>query len=126
MEKSHSSALVYIGLCIVLTVMGQMLIKQGMLNLSSSKSLSAGLVGYMLRTFTNGWVIIGLLCAVIAAISWTLALARCDLSFAYPFMGLAIVLVLALSGVVFQEHSSPLRWIGVLIVCLGLFVASKG
>lgn len=126
MGKGNNSALLYIGLCILFTVVGQLLVKNGMIQVSATKDGSSGLVGYLIRTFTNPWVILGLSSAVVAAIAWTLALARCQLSFAYPFMGLAIVLVLALSGVAFQEHSSPARWVGVAIVCLGLFVASKG
>ncbi|MEN6520910.1 MAG: EamA family transporter [Armatimonadota bacterium] len=126
MDKTNYSALTYIGLCIIFTVIGQLLVKHGVLQVSTSKTMTVGLVNYILRTFTNVWVIIGLLSAVVAAVAWTMALSRCQLSFAYPFMGLAIVLVLALSGIVFQEHSTMTRWVGVLIVCLGLFVASRG
>ena len=40
---------------------------------------------------------------------------------AYPFMALAIVLVLALSPLVFGEQVPVIRWFGVLIVCIGLW-----
>jgi drug/metabolite transporter (DMT)-like permease len=53
------------------------------------------------------------------------AVSRSDISFAYPFMALAIVLVLVLSGVVFAEQVSWGRWLGVLIVSLGLIIAAR-
>jgi uncharacterized membrane protein len=43
---------------------------------------------------------------------------------AYPFMALAIVLVLALSGALFGEIVPLNRWMGVAIVCVGLVVAA--
>ena len=82
------------------------------------------LARYLVSALTNASVFIGLGCAVVAALSWTIAVSRTDLSFAYPFMGLAIVLVLALSGVLFGESVIAGRWIGVVIVCVGLAVAA--
>jgi hypothetical protein len=43
----------------------------------------------------------GFLCAVFLAIFWMDALSRYELNFAYPFMGLAIVLVMILRTYVF-------------------------
>ena len=81
---------------------------------------------FILHTLTNPWVFLGLISAVIAALSWSIAISRSDLSFAYPFMGLAIVLVLALSERVFGETVPVTRWLGVVMVCLGLLIASRG
>jgi uncharacterized membrane protein len=40
-------------------------------------------------------------------------------------MGLAIVLVLALTPLVFGERVPLTRWLGVLVVCVGLWIASR-
>jgi multidrug transporter EmrE-like cation transporter len=112
-------------LTVALTVVGQLLVKQGMLHVGSSPTRVSLLPRFFWRTFTNTYVIMGLLAAVFAAVSWTLAVSRENLSVAYPFMGLAIVLVLTLSGAFFGESVPMHRWIGVAIVCLGLFVAAR-
>src|SRR5215211_3396391 len=109
-------AILFILLMIIFTVTGQLLVKQGTREVGTSPAQATLLVGFIWRAFTNIWVVLGLACAVIAAISWTVAVSRSDLSFAYPFMALAIVLVLLLSGIFFGEVIPFTRWLGVLIV----------
>ena len=125
MGQSSTSSLGFIFTTIVFTVVGQLLVKQGMLQVNLSPTHISVIPAFILQTFTNARVVIGLICAVLAAISWTAALSRSDISFAYPFMGLAIVLVLALSGYCFGERLPASRWIGVLIVCFGLWIAAR-
>jgi multidrug transporter EmrE-like cation transporter len=125
MTKVSPAGWLFIMLTVALTVVGQLLVKQGMLHVGSSPTRVSLLPRFFWRTFTNTYVIMGLLAAVFAAVSWTLAVSRENLSVAYPFMGLAIVLVLTLSGAFFGESVPMHRWIGVAIVCLGLFVAAR-
>jgi multidrug transporter EmrE-like cation transporter len=114
-----------LGLTVSFTVIGQLLIKYGMLQIGSNPEQLALLPRFVWRAFTNHFVVLGLGSAVLGAACWTVAVARADISVAYPFMGLAIVLVLALSGVLFGEEVNVWRWIGVLVVCLGLVIASR-
>jgi multidrug transporter EmrE-like cation transporter len=118
-------AWVFLLLTVLLTVAGQLMVKRGMLQVGSSPEQLNLVPGFVYRAMTNPSVVIGMGCAVGAAISWTIAIARADLSFAYPFMALSIVLVLALSGLLFDEVVSFQRWIGVAVVCLGLVLASR-
>lgn len=110
---------------IAATVIGQLLVKRGMLQVGASPSHLALFPRFLLRAFTNFWVIVGILCAIFAAVSWTVAVSRLDLSVAYPFLGLGLVLVLALSSVFFGESVPITRWAGVAIVCVGLVIASR-
>ena len=87
---------------------------------------AAQLPAHLLRTFLNPLILLGLLCAFIAAATWTLAISRTELSFAYPFTGLGIVFTLLFSSLLFGERVPPQRWAGVAIVCFGLWVAAKG
>jgi drug/metabolite transporter (DMT)-like permease len=55
-----------------------------------------------------------------------LALAKLNLSHAYPFMSLSFVLVLVISAFAFGE---PLAWqkvAGVVLICLGVALGSHG
>ncbi len=118
-------ALLLISITVAFTVIGQLLVKQGALELGGSPSRLGELPGYCWRAFTNWHVLLGLASAVVAAVAWVMALSHSDLSFAYPFMGLAIVIVLVLSGLIFGERVPLTRWLGVIIVCLGIWVASR-
>ncbi len=123
MPKTGDSGLIYIFACIGLTVVGQLLVKFGVQSISRPGTNET--TSLMLRALVCPWVILGLIAAVAAAAAWTVAISRCDLSFAYPFMGLAIVLVLLLTPLVFHEHVPLSRWIGVAVVCVGLWIASR-
>jgi drug/metabolite transporter (DMT)-like permease len=70
-------------------------------------------------------VVLGLGCAVVAALCWILAVSKTNLSFAYPFMGLAIALVLALTPITLGESVSVKQWLGVVVVCVGLWIAAQ-
>ena len=107
------------------TVAGQLLVKAGMLQVGSMPAEMQAIPAFLLQALTNLKVVGGLALAVAAALAWMGAVSLSDISFAYPFMALAIVLVLALSGVVFGETVPWTRWLGVLIVCLGLVVTAR-
>ena len=123
--RSAPPALLFLFLTVAFTVAGQILVKQGMLQVGVSPAQAGDLPRFVLRAFANSRVILGLGCALIAAVCWTVTLSRVPLSFAYPFMGLAIVLVLALTPVFLGEVVPPKRWLGVLIVFLGIWVAAQ-
>ncbi|MCW5858791.1 MAG: hypothetical protein KIS63_10900 [Caldilineales bacterium] len=127
MASSQKPMFVYlfIGGTIFFTVLGQLSLKAGMLEVGAVPGDLAALPAFLGAAFTNVKVVVGLASAVMAAVLWMGAVSRSDISFAYPFMALAIVLVLALSGVVFGEQVSTGRWLGVLIVCLGLIIAAR-
>ncbi len=126
MNRESPMAVLFILLTIVFTVVGQLLVKQGMREVSASLTQGTGLTQLLGSALTNLKVILGLGSAVIAALSWMVALSHSDLSFAYPFMVLPIVLVLALSGTLLGEVVPITRWLGVGIVCVGLLIAARG
>ena len=49
-----------------------------------------------------------------------------ELSYAYPFMSLAFVLVLVLSAVLFHEPLTVPKILGVLLIIIGIVVGSRG
>lgn len=115
----------YIAFTIFFTVGGQLLVKMGMGHVGKSPTEAGSLPRFLLTTFSHPSVIGGLFCAFLAAATWAMAVSRSDLSFAYPFMGLAIVLTLLFSSLAFGEQVPPMRWVGVLVVCVGLVIAAK-
>ena len=65
---------------------------------------------------------IGLTLFGISALFWLVVLSRVPLSVAYPFVGLSYVMVVAFSRVVLNEHVPALRWLGVVIVAVGIAI----
>lgn len=118
-------ALLFIALTIIWTVAGQLLVKKGMQEVGSAPGQAGLLPAFLWRAVTHWKVVLGVACAVLATLCWMVALSRAQLSFAYPFMGAAVVLVLALSGLILGERVPLNRWVGVAIVVVGIFVASR-
>lgn len=116
---------IFIALTVLFTVVGQILVKQGMLEVGAVPPQLSAWPAFIVRAFTNPRVFIGFSCAFAAALCWIVAVSKSPLSIAYPFMGLAIVLVLALSPLALGEAVPAKRWLGVLIVCGGLWLAAQ-
>jgi drug/metabolite transporter (DMT)-like permease len=126
MTRDSPAGIVFILLTVGLVTAGQLLMKWGLLQVGPSAAKLALLPRFLLSAVANVWVTLGLACAVVAACSWTVAISRSDLSFAYPFTAIGVVLVLTLSGLVLHEPIPVTRWLGVLVVCAGLWIASRG
>jgi multidrug transporter EmrE-like cation transporter len=124
-EKPKMTAYIFIALTILFTVCGQLLVKSASGEFGQVPGKLSEVLPFLIKAFSNIKLLIGLGCAVIASITWMSALSMSDISFAYPFMALAIVLVLALSPLIFKEAVPWTRWLGVLIVCIGLWITSR-
>jgi drug/metabolite transporter (DMT)-like permease len=112
-------------LTVLFSVAGQVLIKHGALQVGASPASLREVPAFLFRAFSDLRVVLGMACGLLAAAAWVMALSRTDLSLAYPFMGLTLVLVLAMSGVLLGERVPATRWLGALIVCVGIWIASR-
>ena len=65
---------------------------------------------------------LGLAAFGISALFWLIVLSRVPLSVAYPFAGLSYVGVVAFSRLVLHEHVPLLRWVGVVVVAIGIAI----
>jgi multidrug transporter EmrE-like cation transporter len=118
----------YITLLITIlsTVVGQVLMKKGVILSGPIPSDTREQIIYIIRSlFYNPYILGGLILAVITTISWIATISKLQLSFAYPFMSLAFPLVLVASGIFFGENISPMRWIGIMVIMIGLIIVAK-
>jgi drug/metabolite transporter (DMT)-like permease len=125
-NSAQKTGIVFIFLTVFLTVGGQLLVKHGMTQAGRAPSDLRELPWFIARALLLPANFCGLACAFLAAFSWMAALTKCELGFAYPFTSLSIVLVLAASTWMFGEKIVFQQWAGVAVVCLGLWIASRG
>jgi drug/metabolite transporter (DMT)-like permease len=107
-----------------LGVIGQVFIKKGLTSLGSL-DFSAALIGSFAKMFLTPFIILGLCLYCLGVFFWLYALSKVDLSFAYPFVSLSYVLVVLFSLFALGESISYIRWIGVFVICLGVFLISR-
>lgn len=116
---------VFISLTIFLTVYGQLIIKQ-QINLVPNVPSGTDLIPFLLGFMFRPWVMSGLASAVLASLAWMAALTRFELSYAYPFMSLNFLVVVALSVFFFNESINLYKLVGLFLICAGVLIVSKG
>ena len=119
------SPLFYVLLTIIGTVVGQLMLKSGMLQVGQIPSNMNDYIPFFYKAFTNFRVIFSLILAVIAAMGWMAALSKLKLSYAYPFMASTFAIVLVLSHFLFKEEISFIRWVGVFVIWFGVILISR-
>ena len=109
-----------IALVLALTVYGQLIVKARAVVYSGGPGLSK--MAYLAAMFTDIHVLAGLAAAVLASALWILAIERASLSYTYPFMALTFALVPVGSKFLFVELISPIQWIGIVLIVVGVAV----
>jgi drug/metabolite transporter (DMT)-like permease len=116
--------LIYILLLIAisLTVTGEVLLKLGMNEVRSEVGAFSLQPPVLLRTFTEWRVVLGFALIFSGALFWLGVISRADFSFAYPLLALSYVVGMIPARFILNEHVTPNRILGALIVVLGAVV----
>jgi drug/metabolite transporter (DMT)-like permease len=77
-----------------------------------------------LRVFSTSVIWLGIASLITFFVSYMLALSWADYSFVQPAASLAYGVVALLGYFLLGEQVSPLRWAGIGVICLGVFVVS--
>ena len=118
-------AIVYILISVGTGAIGQLLLKRGMGSLGPLTLSLDGLLPLLKMVVLNPYVLAGLAIYMGGVIFWLAALSHVELSYAYPFASLSYVVMLGASWLLFREGISPLRILGTIVVCLGVFLISR-
>ena len=103
----------------------QILLKTGMLRLGSFEFSLTGIASAIPQIVFNPFIALGLFTFIVSMSSHLLVLSRVDLSFAFPFLSLAYVVVVLYSHLVFGEDMNFYRISGVAVICFGTFLISR-
>jgi drug/metabolite transporter (DMT)-like permease len=75
---------------------------------------------------TNVYVLGGLVLYFSSAAVWLLVLAKVDVSYAYPFVGLGFVVTMLLAYFINGEPLTSIKVAGTLCIALGVAIISQG
>ena len=81
---------------------------------------------FLIKLLFDPWMLTVVVAALLAGLCWFAAMTKYELSYAYPFMSLAFVFVLLLSALIFHEAVTVPKVVGLLVVIVGLVIASRG
>lgn len=116
---------VAIFITILCTVVGQLMFKHATNSLGEMPATIEDGAMFLVKALFNFYIIGGFFLAFVASLSWIFAVSRLELSFAYPFTSLNFVFVMIFSAILFQEQMSLNRILGVLVICLGVYLISR-
>jgi drug/metabolite transporter (DMT)-like permease len=105
----------------------QLMLKRGMTTGVGNLDVAGdGLISTVFRVVFNPFVFAGLCTFVISMASHLIVLSKVQISYAYPFLSLAYVVVAVYAYFVFQEDLSPARIAGIGFIVLGtIFIAQS-
>ena len=126
MSTAPLAALSLIGLSVILSVCGQLVLKLGVTRIGATDLGAAGALGqFFARAALSPLVLAGFAMYGLSAVAWLIVLSKLKLSFAYPFLALNFVLITILSRLVLDEPITPARWIGIALICIGVAVIGR-
>jgi drug/metabolite transporter (DMT)-like permease len=127
MNNATPQALGLILFTVTTNAAAQIMLKKGMMALGPLKLASDGALGLVQTIFQvvfQPFVFLGLCTFVISMASHLVVLSKVELSFAYPFLSLAYVIVTAYAFFVFGENVTLWRVAGIGAICLGTILIS--
>lgn len=113
-----------IALSVISSVIAQTSFKLGMSGGNAGEA-PTGLVALVSFILHSPLVLTGLFLYGIGALAWIAVLSRLHLSYAYPFLALNFVLIALTSHFVLGETVPVMRWVGIAIICIGIFVVAR-
>lgn len=108
---------------VLLNCAAQLFIRKGMLQIGEVGA--AGLVKVLVPMFLNAYLWSAMLCYAVSILLWMAVLSKVEVSFAYPFLSIGYVVAAVVGYYYFGESLSLTRILGILVICIGVFLISR-
>jgi drug/metabolite transporter (DMT)-like permease len=125
-KQLHLKTYFLIAVMVIAGPLGNVLLAKGMKHIGElsiwppSQLLHTGL-----NIFTSGSIWLGIASLLAFFVAYMVVLSWADYSFVQPASSLAYGVVALLGYLMLGERVSPLRWVGIAIICLGVFVVGR-
>ena len=110
---------------VLLNATAQLCLKQGMRQVGHFAFALNNLAPIGFKVALNPFVFAGLVCYVVSVVAWLLALSRVEVSYAYPLLSVGYVVTAFAGQLFFGEALGPMRWAGILVICLGVYLVTR-
>ena len=122
MAKSlHKKTYSLLILMVIFSPLGNTFLSRGMKQTGEIFDFSpVALAASFLKVFSNASIWFGMFSLLIFFVSYLLLLSWADLSFIQPASAIGYANVVLLGHFLLGEFVSPARWVGVLIICIGV------
>ncbi|HTU40632.1 MAG TPA: EamA family transporter [Candidatus Aquilonibacter sp.] len=119
----HLKTYFFILLMVVFGPLGNVLLGKGMKRIGAIHIASLAQGGQVLaRILSSATIWAGILSLLSFFLAYMLVLSWADYSYVQPASSVSYAMVALLAHFLLRETISPVRWLGVLIICLGVLV----
>jgi uncharacterized membrane protein len=119
----HFKTYLLIFLMVLFGPLGNVLLGKGMKQVgASSTGTAVAALGLVPHILTSGTVWLGIASLLTFFVAYMLVLSWADYSYVQPASAAAYGMVALLAHFILREVVTPMRWMGVILICLGVLV----
>jgi drug/metabolite transporter (DMT)-like permease len=122
----NPATLALILLSVTISALAQISLKLGMSSSAVQHAMTMPTTDLVYAVMRSPALLAGLVLYGLGMIVWLSVLAKIDVSQAYPFMGLGIVLTFAIGYLFLHEPINSFRAVGMLLVVGGIVLVAQG
>jgi len=122
----HLKTYLAIFVIVIFAPLGSVLLGKGMKGVGSAATWTFNdLLPVFLRILSNGYIWLGIGSLLTFFVAYMMILSWADYSYVQPSTSLSYATVAILSHFFLGELITPLRWLGVAIICTGVFIVGR-
>jgi drug/metabolite transporter (DMT)-like permease len=122
----HFKTYLLILLMVIFGPLGNVLLGKGMKRVGAvSMATPVETLDFLSRVLTSGTIWLGIGSLITFFVAYMLVLSWADYSYVQPASSVAYAMVALLAHFMLREVVTPMRWLGVLIICLGVLVVGQ-
>jgi len=119
----HLKTYILILFIVLFAPLGNVLLSKGMKGVGSAKDWAPGdLLGILRTIITSLDIWLGIGCLLTFFVAYMLVLTWADYSYVQPASSFSYAVVALLGYFLLGEAVPPLRWVGILVICAGVFI----
>ena len=119
----HFKTFALILVMVIFGPLGDVFLRKGMREIGAISNWSpANLAHVFVAVFNSGMIWLGIASLLTFFVAFTLVLSWADYSFVQPASSFAYGFVAVLGRYVLGESITTMRWVGVLIICVGVLI----
>jgi uncharacterized membrane protein len=119
----HFKTYLLILLMVIFGPLGNVLLGKGMKRIGPvNVGTAATALEFLSRILRSGTIWLGIGALITFFVAYTLVLSWADYSYVQPASSVAYGVVALLAHFMLREVVTPMRWVGILIICLGVLV----
>ena len=128
MSHEHRLRIKTLGMVLLMVVcanLGDLMLKRGMLQIGAVTISVAGIWHASLSTIQNGTIWLGILFLIGFTLCYMTAVSWADYSYVMPAGAFGYAVQTTLAVVVLHEAVNPQRWIGVILIVMGVLLVGQ-